>query len=239
MITPGWQNREDAPAPDTSNSWIVTFTDLVSLMLTFFVMMFAMSNVKVDQWKNMTDALSRSLNPLKLKSVVTPSAQFNIGSLFRKPAINLDYLASILREAVSRDSSLAGTRLIKQEDRLIIALPGNALFVDGRAQLTEPARDALFSLGGVLRTIANQMAVYANAETGRPADAAYDTGWELSLARAINVANTLRDSGHAEGIAAHGFADSRYADLTGLSDEERRQLARRVDIVVLPYTGDL
>ncbi len=221
-----------------STAWLVTFTDLVSLMLTFFVMMFAMSNVKVDQFKNMTDALSRSLNPLRLKSTVTPSAQFNIGSLFRKPAIDLDYLASVLREAVRQDSSLVGTRVFKQEARLVIALPGDALFVDGRAELSDSARSTLFDLGGVLRTIANKMAVYANAETGRPADTTYGTAWELSLVRAITVANTLRDSGHSSGIVSHGVADSRYADSSNLTEDERRSLARRVDIVILPYSED-
>ena len=230
---PGGQKQSK---PNTA--WLVTFTDLVSLMLTFFVMMFAMSNVKVDQFKNMTDALSRSLNPLRLKSTVTPSAQFNIGSLFRKPAIDLDYLASVLREAVRRDSSLTGTQVFKQEGRLVIALPGEALFVEGRAQLSDEARDTLFNLGGVLRTIANKMAVYANAETGQPADPTYGTPWEVSLARAVAVANTLRDSGHSSGIVSHGFADSRYADSTSLSEDERRSLARRVDIIILPYSEE-
>jgi chemotaxis protein MotB len=219
-------------------AWLVTFTDLVSLMLTFFVMMFAMSNVNVDQFKNMTVALSRSLNPLQLKSTVTPSAQFNIGSLFRKPAIDLDYLASVLSGAVSQDSSLAGIRVFKQEDRLVIALPGDALFVDGRAELSESARSTLFDLGGVLGTIANKMAVYANAETGQLAETIYTTAWELSLARAINVANTLRDSGHSTGIVSHGFADSRYADSSGLTEDVRRSLARRVDIVILPHSEE-
>ena len=34
----------------TSKAWMVIFTDMVSLLLTYFVMLFAMSNVKVDKW---------------------------------------------------------------------------------------------------------------------------------------------------------------------------------------------
>jgi chemotaxis protein MotB len=219
-------------------SWQVTFNDLVLLMLTFFVMLFAMSNVRGDLFTKVSDALSKSLDPLREKSTVTDAAQFNIGSLLQKPATDLDYLASVLREAASHDASLAGTRVFKQEERLVIALPGGALFVDGRAQLSDSARRTLFDLSGVLRTISNKMAVYANAETGKPADPTYGTSWELSLARAVAVANTIRDSGHSTGIVSHGFADSRYANSSALSQSERQSLARRVDIVILPHSAD-
>ena len=48
---------EDTPrARRPSKAWMIIFTDLVSLMLTFFVMLFAMSNVKVDKWDSMIDA---------------------------------------------------------------------------------------------------------------------------------------------------------------------------------------
>ena len=40
----------------TDQSWMLIFTDLVSLMLTFFVLLFSMSVVKVDAWNNVVSA---------------------------------------------------------------------------------------------------------------------------------------------------------------------------------------
>lgn len=37
-------------------AWMLTFTDLVSLMLTFFVMLFSMSTVQIDKWDAITDS---------------------------------------------------------------------------------------------------------------------------------------------------------------------------------------
>lgn len=102
--------------PPTNNAWMITFSDLISLLLTFFVMMFAMSDVKIDKWKNLTDTLSKNLNPARVDSSAIPTAVFNIDSLFRKPAINLDYLAGILEESISADPSLAGTNVIRMPD---------------------------------------------------------------------------------------------------------------------------
>jgi len=49
-----------AESQRSSQAWLVTFTDLVALMLTFFVMLFAMSKVEQRKWQNLTDALART-----------------------------------------------------------------------------------------------------------------------------------------------------------------------------------
>ena len=43
-----------------SSVWLIIFTDLVALLLTFFVMLFSMSNVQIDRWKEMIDAGSEA-----------------------------------------------------------------------------------------------------------------------------------------------------------------------------------
>ena len=69
-------------------------------MLTFFVMLFAMSSVKVSEWKNIIDSLSQTLRPSDEQPVPAATSTFNIGTIFRKQAINLDYLSSVLNETV-------------------------------------------------------------------------------------------------------------------------------------------
>ena len=49
----------------SSQAWLVTFTDLVALMLTFFVMLFAMSKIEHRQWQNLTDALAQDLDAVR------------------------------------------------------------------------------------------------------------------------------------------------------------------------------
>ena len=51
------ENETGVPsqAPQQSKAWLVTFTDMVSLVLTFFVLLFSMSSVKIDDWENMIE----------------------------------------------------------------------------------------------------------------------------------------------------------------------------------------
>lgn len=216
---------------------MITFTDLVSLMLTFFVLLFSMSNVKLDQWENVIDSLSQSLNPVPEETVREATAAFNIGTGFRKRAINLEYLASVLEEHLAEDDVLQGSKLMLLDDRLVVALPGDLLFEPGRAVMTPGARDAMFSLGGIFRNIGNQIGVNGHSDPIPPAGGAYDSNWELSMGRAAAVANALRRAGYEDEIIAFGYSDSRFGELPQVDPATRRAMARRVDVVVLPTVG--
>ncbi len=218
-------------------AWMITFTDLITLMLTFFVLLFSMSNVKLDEWKDMIDALSLSLNPSRTKSAAVLTAKFNISAVLRKRAINLDYLASVLQEKVNADPFLRHSRLMRLEDRLIIALPGDLVFKSDSAVITTRARKALFDLGGILRNIGNKVGVNGYSDPAPPKGGEYVSNWELSLGRAAAVANELRRSGYPDDINAYGYSASRFNQLPKVPESERRAMARRVDIVIMPTGG--
>ncbi len=227
------------PEHEKTRMWMLTFTDLVSLMMTFFVMLFAMSNVKLDQWEKIVDSLSQTLNPVPEDTIKKPTATFNIGTLFRRRAVDLDYLASVMQETFSADPVLKDVVMSRLEDRLVIALPGDLLFDAGQALLSERAKRAMFSLGGMLQNIGNGIVVSGHTDPAPPTGGNFTSNWELSVARAAAVANAIRRAGYSEEIVALGFASSRYNDLPALPDEQRNRLARRVYLMIMPTSGGL
>ncbi|MBL4615573.1 MAG: OmpA family protein [Magnetovibrio sp.] len=219
-------------------AWMLTFTDLVSLMLTFFVMLFSMSSLQMDEWDAMTDTLTQTLNPGKLTTVAAATAQFNVGTIFRREATDLDYLSGVLERGIAEDEILKNAKIMLLGDRLIVALPGDLLFPSGRAVMPDEARSAMFTLGSLLRNVGNQIGVNGHTDPLPPsAKSGFSSNWELSLARSSAVANALRRSGYTDDILAFGYADSRYAQLPNLSEAERTKLGRRVDIVLFPTVG--
>jgi chemotaxis protein MotB len=218
--------------------WLITFTDLVALMLTFFVMLFAMSSVKVSDWQNIIDSLSQTLRPSEEKPVPATTSKFNIGTIFRKRAINLDYLSSVLNETVKGQPLISVGHILRLEDRLIISLPGDLLFEEGGATMTDSGRRSLFVLGGVLQNIGNQVGVNGHSGPDSPPGGGYSSNWELSTARAAAVANTLKQSGYTDDIIAYGYADSRSTQIADRPEGANGALARRIDIVIRPTAGD-
>lgn len=221
----------------TRQAWLITFSDLISLMLAFFVLLFSMYSVKHDRWQSTVDSLSEALNPRRVDAVAPFPSVFNIGKVSRKRVIDLDYLATLLQQSFKSDALLSESQLMRRGDRLIVALPGDLLFDRGHAVLSQRARDAVFNLGGILRTLDNQIGVNGHSDPAPLTSPVYTSNWELSLARAAAVANTLRRSGYEKEIVAYGFADSRYDELPRMNEAERQALARRVDIVVFATEG--
>ena len=217
---------------DNTGAWMVTFTDLVALLLTFFVMIFAMSHVKTADWSSLTESLRRHLNSVAGQTVASPSLRMDVPSPDRQPGADLDYLSELLAGHLSEAPALADARLRRGEDRLFVSLPADLLFAVGDFTLTPEAADAVFQLGGVLRNMPNALAVVGHADPRKP-QGTYPSNWELSLLRAQAVAAALRNGGVEGRIRARGQGDSRFAELPAVGDQTARfALARRVDLVI-------
>ena len=191
------------PERENTKMWMLTFTDLVLLLLTIFVLLFAMSNVKIDEWDKVTDSLSQTLKPAP-------------------------------EENLSSDPLLKNALIVRLEDRLMIALPSDALFDPGAAVINERARDPMFTLGAMFANVGNAIGVTGNTDPDAPGGDAFASNWELSIAQAASVANAIRRGGYDGEIVALGYADSQYNRLPNLSNVDKRRLARRVDIIVMP-----
>lgn len=222
-----------APTQNRS-TWLVIFTDLVALLLTFFVMLFSMSNIQIDKWTEMIDTLTRTLNPAQTKVAKVPSATFNIETEIQRDAINLDYLVSVVGDKIKDDPFLAQARLVPLDDRVVLSFPGALLFDGGSANLRESSGQALFNLSGILQLVENQIGInsYVAPGTATGADG-YTSDWELSLARGAAVANAIRRAGYGAPVLAFGYGSARTPQLRELPGSLQRSLAQRIDIVIL------
>lgn len=221
-----------APRRNDPNAWMVTFTDLVALMLTFFVMIFAMSTVKTEEWQSLTDSLRRNLSSVLDQAPAAPTLRLDMPSKDVTPGADLDYVARLMRGQIA-DALPDDTAFVRREaGRLFVSLPSDLLFRTGDDNLTKQAADAVFALGGVLRNLPNRIEVAGHADPRKPRSR-YPSNWELSLRRARAVATALRAAGYDGRVIARGYGDAQFGALpSDLPAERRNALARRVDIVI-------
>jgi chemotaxis protein MotB len=229
MIRPSIRQQRDRPL------WLVTFADLVALLLAFFVMMFATQRVERLPWEALISSLSRSLNPDQSVQKSEPSSRRNVRRLSAKRAVDLGYLEKLLRDQAAVEVPLDAIRIRRREDRLTIELPADSLFATGSDELTRGARDVIFSLAGIFRNIGNRIDVHGHTDPRPVRGTVHRSNWELSIARAFTVADALRQAGYHRRIAALGFADTRFDEVSRAGALSRAYAAaRRVDIVVRP-----
>jgi len=226
-----------ATQEETSVGWILIFTDMVALLLSFFVMLFSMSAVPVNEWETTIDILEEALN-LTSEEEKDPTEDYNISSvLLERARTNVNYLLPIIEPKIKQDEIIKDSPIILLDDRIVISLSGDLLFASGKAELTAKARKALFNLGGVLRNIRNTIGVYGYSEDEKFDRDKYTSDWELSLARAVSVANELKRAGYMEEILSFGYGGARSFKLANVSKDRRQSLSRRVDIVIMSIRG--
>ena len=224
---------------DNSQAWLLTFTDLSALMLTFFVLLFSMSTIKEEDWQNLIDALSPRMASLQEVTVALPTTDKAADEVERVPGTDLDYLAAVLQEQMAANNVLAGARVRREAASLVVSVPGDLLFAPGAIELGEAGEKAVFALTGVLRNLRNVIEIAGHADPTQP-HGAYPSNWELSLARAAVVSGQFSALGYAGSIVVRGYGNSRYSEIdTDLSAEERLARARRVDVIVHDYAAEV
>lgn len=234
--------RSDDSSSGISMIWLVSFTDIMALMLTFFVLLFSMSTPEQKTFADMTAALhnelrrfyGRPLNPGQEDSI-------DVSRIDYDRALDIRYLEALMESMVARNEALKTVvTLMPQGDHLMMSLPQDLLFDVGKAELKPGSARALFALGGTFSRMKNSMEFIGHADP-RPVEggqSAYESNWDLSLARAVAVAAALDKVGYNQPVAVRGASSGRYQDLQGIVDENQRlDLSRRVDIDIMDHDG--
>lgn len=211
--------------------WMLTFIDLVSLLLTFFVLLFAMSSLKGEPWRATRATLTTVFGGHE--RLPQPATLRNEPWRRQPRGDDLDYLADIVTQALASQTLLSGIAVERGEDWLILRLPAALLFAPGSTAMASDGEAVIALLAPILAHVRNPLAVNGHTEPRAENDNAAARSWEMSLARAITVARALRRAGVNAPVSAHGFADSQYAALPGdWPQATRAAIARRVDLVI-------
>lgn len=227
----------------STSLWLITFTDIMALMLTFFVLLYSMSVPSEEEWEDITTGLNRHFETQQSPKWYEGSQdEIDISKLDFSKALNLNYLRTIILETMSKDERMKNIVLFPQAGHLIISLPQDLLFESGQTQVSAAGKQALFAIGGSLSNIRNRIEVVGHTDP-RPVqrgggDGSMQSNWELSLRRAISVADILKNVGYTRPIITRGLSSSRYDELSeGVSEERRLSLSRRVDILIMTDDG--
>lgn len=233
------RRMNDISSDEPSMIWLITFTDVMGLMLTFFVLMFAMSTPEQKPFAEMTSALQSEFNRFYGKMLnAGPEDSIDISRIDYDRALDIRYLEALMRSTVAGSDVLRPVEIMPQKDHLALSLPEGMLFDPGQAAVKPDANAPLFALGGAFSRMKNRVALIGNVtpQTG-PAAGGDVSDWELSLSRAVAVAAVLDKVGYNETVVVRGAGRGRYGEMEGIDEKRRLDLSRRVDIDIMNHDG--
>lgn len=224
-----------ASGNERPRNWILSFADLLSLLLCFMVMTFATSNIARDQRAPGKAGTADSLAPTVDWPGGEPplaAARSSADTTMPAPALDLDYVAAVLDTTLQAHRLLRETRVERADDRLVLTMPADLLFAPGETKVADEALPPLEALAGALDNLSNPVGILGHADREPLPDRGEASYWELSLARALAMAEILARSGLERPIACYGLADTAPVGLPDDLKSQRQPMALRVDLVV-------
>ncbi|MEQ8176295.1 MAG: flagellar motor protein MotB [Syntrophomonadaceae bacterium] len=242
--------------------WLLSYADFITLLMVFFVVMYAMSKVDVQKYAAMANSLSvvltgKSASVLETAgpSVVpgTSGAQVKQGSaeqaanqaqLEEVKKVISDFIKNQDQEAAKAQKA-GNTDVIKlseniiiyeQERGLVISFKDTLLFASGSDELTPRARTIIAGVGNALVKLSNYIRVEGHTDNLPISNGRFASNWELSAARAANVLHVLEGAIPSDRLSVVGYGQ--YRPLVPNEDALSRAMNRRVDIVILKQKYD-
>ena len=245
-----------------SKAWLDSYADAMTLLLAFFVLLYAFSLLDVKKFAEfkfgveqafsfaspalpegsgfLYEGLGINENAGQL-SVVPSDVSNEIDSLLEEIAADqliMPNEVEELRDAVEQSLAAASVDLSAFEVDLdprgvVITLDERLLFASGSARIGDGAAPALGAVAQAIGGLDNQVLVEGHTDSVPTNGTVWPTNWELSSARATAV---LRELSESFGVSATRLAAVGHADTRprgSNADADGRQANRRTELVVL------
>lgn len=234
----GGDDDEKGGAPE----WMCTFSDLVTLLMCFFVLLFAMSTIQEETFKELVQSLRSALGVQQVPETGTREglimnsdsdsseakdhAVDELGGMVQK---EMEEIISDVRELIMFNKLGGQVRVEETEDGAVITIADMVIFGPGESRLSEDGRILMEKVAMVLAQFHYPVTVSGHTDALPMDNRDYASNWELSTSRATSVVRFLIAMGiDPTQLKAQGFAH--YRPVADNRTPEGRAKNRRVEI---------
>lgn len=212
--------------------WLLTYADLITLLLVYFVVMFAFSNTDLKKFQALAGSLRAAFGTADIE-VLSGGRSPGLGVLSELPQMNREFLhISNVVSQMAREQGLQNSISVNmRRDGVVIGIATGVLFDSGSAEIRPESQKTLDAIAALLAPLSNEIRIAGHTDDISPVPD-WPSNWELSTARAVTVVRYL--AAHkidARRLSAVGFGE--YQPLLPNDTPEHRTLNRRVEILIV------
>ena len=234
---------EEAGAP----AWVVTFGDLMSLLLCFFVLLLSFSEMDKAKYKEVAGSLAKAFGVQhKVKAFQVPKGIKMIAKDFDQELIpsmpREEFLAMRQRQEVGQElKETIETRFRDMKDMIqvdvggkevAIRLMGETAFDSGKADIKQQMIPLLLKIGSVLESTQGNIIIAGHTDNVPVIGGPFGSNLKLSIARAATVAEFLLRKSAIEPRRVSTMGFGKYRPMESNDNAEGRKRNRRVEIVL-------
>lgn len=238
------EEEDEEEVEEGSPAWMATYSDMATLLLTFFVLLLSFANMDARQFREVLGSVRQAFGmqnqtvgeyQARASTIVT----IEPGGSQVRPTVRQDRAAMREQRAPAemrrriRELGLEGRVDAHVEMRgIVLRLREGLLFESGSDVMLTGGISVLEQLSVLVREAPNEIAVEGHTDDRPIHNSRFPSNWELSAARATAVLRRLA----AGGVQVDRMQIAGYADTKPIGDnalEEGRAANRRVEIVFL------
>ncbi|WP_077621241.1 flagellar motor protein MotS [Sediminibacillus massiliensis] len=226
--------------------WMVTYADMVTLVLVFFILLFSMSQIDVVKFEALAESFRSSMIFDSYPSPVPLEDPAEKESHQEKEAGELEEEQPLTEADDTLSELLTEIRLFLDEHNLnnditadrtaegvVLTLQENVLFESAEAEIIDDGKPFLDKVETLLHNFSNPVRVEGHTDSVPISTYRFPSNWELAGARASSVIRYLIENGDLEDdrFIAVGYGDTRPVADNDTSENRRKN--RRVEIIIL------
>ncbi|MFU0823744.1 OmpA family protein [Clostridium sp.] len=222
-----------------TETWLATYADTITLVLTFFVLLYSYSNIDATKFQKMINSM---------QSVFTGESGDSILELYNNgEAPIVGYTEDLAPQqggeskgmydkvkSFVKSNGLEDVAEIKRDSKgIIIELKDNVLFDTGKADLKEPSKKVLDKISKLIASIPNEIIVEGHTDNVPIHNYQFESNWELSTQRAVNVLKYFVES---KGMNPKRFQAAGYGEhqpIVPNTTYANKAKNRRVNILIV------
>ncbi|MDJ0847851.1 MAG: flagellar motor protein MotB [Myxococcota bacterium] len=247
------EEEEGGSEPGGAPAWMATMADLMSLLLTFFVLLLSFANMDVVKFRVMLGSVqdafgvqrehpgdfeARATTPVELSiresTAMLEAMENSAPQPPPRPAPPMD--PGIVRKLEDAVNRLDLGRVVEVEPArrgVVVRVKGQLLFDSGSARLRAEALVFMDEIARMAKLFPYGISIEGHTDDVPISTPEFPTNWHLSAGRAISSLRYLVDVGEVDAsrLSAAGFADTR--PLVANDSTGNRSTNRRVEFVFL------
>lgn len=232
-----------------------TYGDMVTLLLTFFVLLFSFSTIDAEKWKSIVGAFSGTAsvsvtvldpemvmeNPIEvLKTTEADDYLYNREDSDKNQREYEQFikLYKSIDKYISEHELNAKISVDYDSYTVIVRFADNIFFDSGKADIKPESEVVLHHMAAIFADnmeLIEMIKIEGHTDNVPISTFRYPSNWELSVSRAVNTLRYILDTGlvEKEKISAVGYSEYHPVDTNDTI--EGRASNRRVDFVVQGY----
>lgn len=208
-----------------TNAWMDTYADTITLLLTFFILLYSFSTTDNKKLRLIASAFQGKILG-KTSKDIPKNLSIDIKT-------DYDRLLDKVNKIIDSNDLKNIIKVRKEDEGVVLQLSDSILFDTGKAQLKKSSTKILDVISTIIPKINNEIRVQGHTDNVPIYNNKYKSNWELSTARAVTVIQYFIESKklNPKRFSASGYGE--YKPLVSNDSNENKAINRRVDILIV------